>query len=214
MSNNPQIESLAYDPGKLVLASAAPARRFLQLPKNVLHGQLGALSAAEAFNSLSEIPADGNFGVLLRVKGCNNLAIRGYLSRNSATLTAGTENSVVRVWGVAADASFPSGLVTPSEPISLLSGQYFGEATFTTGAALIALPTGSPLIPPQSTSNSWCDVVSITAGNPHTGFNNSLGAAGSGRWLRIVDLMGYPAVYVQWRNSAAAVAFNGEYYQY
>lgn len=214
MSNNPQIESLAYDPGKLVLASSAPARRLLQTPKNVLHGQLGALSAAEAFNSLSEIPADGNFGVLVRVKGSNNLALRGYLSRNSGALTAGVENTVLRAWGVASMANFPSALVTPAEITSLISGQYFGEVTFTTGAALIALPTGSPLIPPQSTSNSWCDVVSITGGNPHTGFNNSLGAAGSGRWLRILDLMGYPAVYIQWRNSAAAVAFNGEYYQF
>lgn len=213
MSISTQIETLSFHPSAVAITSAAPTHQLLVPPARQVAGQLAALSAAGDFNVASDqLPTEGDFGKLIRVAGANNFCMRPYLLKSGSALTAGTENSVVRIWGVAAAAAVPNPRVSPAEPTPLVFGQYFGEVTCGT-AALLALPAGSPLNwlsggPPTDTS--WCDLITPTAGNPHTGFDTTLGAAGSGRWLRIRDLLGWPALFVQWRNSSSAVALGAE----
>ena len=194
-------------------------RSLLKVPrKQTAYGTGAALAARGAYNHVSAIPTVGDNSALIISKGSANLAIRAWLLRNTGSLTAGVESSQVRIWGVAPMANFAAGdlAVDPANPqlISMLSGQWFGDVTFGTSAKLAVPATMLPAGTYVPSDSSYCDVITVAAGNPHTGLNVDLGAAGFGRWLRIQDTLGYPLIFLQWLNSAAAIQMNAEYYGY
>jgi hypothetical protein len=212
---NPQIESLAYDANKVVLASACKPRKVLIPPQNLtLYSTGPALPAPDTYNNFAELPRDGNNVAVLESKGLTNLALRAWLQTIGAGLTAGVENSIVRIWGAAPMAPIVFGNVGARENIYRFSGQYFGEFTFTTNTLLpvpnVLMSVGVSI----PTDSSWCDVITPTGGNPHTGFDTTLGSNGAGRWLRLRDTLGYPILIAHWLHSDADLQMNAEWYPY
>lgn len=195
----------------LVLRTANAASRMLWPREGVFDGSGTGFSDPEFYNYFDTTPGaqiwsafNSDNQCAVATEGLANIALRFLLFHASTTLTPATDYVTLRAWGV--------------RPIRLaqdrwaLSGQYLWEYTATVGTASTV---DSDLQPAAATVSdaSYADVLTASAGNPHPSVNSTLGAAGSGRWLRF-DMLGYPILILQGVASSADVGWNGEGYPY